>query len=172
MDEFDPDALTELPFGLPGKIYRSPMPFRPGDEYGELLNQFQQAGIQVVVVLLPRQEYLQKSGRDLIQIYHQAGMQTVEMPVQDFTVPEPLLLDKAIEETSSLARSGKNIVVHCYAGFGRTGTFMACMAERLLNKSSKEAIEWVRQFVPPALENEDQIRFVSEYGERYADNQR
>jgi len=172
MDTFDPDGLTELPFGMPGKIYRSPMPFHPGDEYGGLLDQFRLTGIQAVVLLMPRPEYLQKAGRDLAELYRHAGMKIVDMPVQDFTIPEPVSMDKALDETLALARSGKNIVVHCYAGFGRTGTFMACMAVRLLNKTGREAIEWVRQFVPPALENEAQIRFVSEYGERYADYKR
>ena len=172
MDLFNSDSLTEMPFGLPGKIYRSPMPFHPGDDDGELLDQYHQAGIQVVVLLLPRSEYLQKSGRDLAGIYHRAGIKLVELPVLDYTTPDPILLEKALDETLTLARSGNNVAIHCYAGFGRTGTFLACMAVRQLNKTGQEAIDWVRQFVPPALENEAQTYFVVEYGERHAHHQR
>ena len=32
--------LTELPFGFPGRIFRSPMPFGPYDLHGEVYDRF------------------------------------------------------------------------------------------------------------------------------------
>jgi protein-tyrosine phosphatase len=49
------------------------------------------------------------------------------------------------------------------AGVGRTGTFMACMAKRHLSLDGQAAIDWVRQFIPGALESPIQERFVLEF---------
>jgi hypothetical protein len=43
--------LTELPFGFPGRIFRSPMPFGPYDLHGEVYDQFCEAQIAVIVLL-------------------------------------------------------------------------------------------------------------------------
>ena len=43
------------------------------------------------------------------------------------------------------------LVVHCHAGMGRTGLFLACLAQRALHMSPVEAIDWVRSYVPGAL---------------------
>src|SRR5713101_6228140 len=37
--------LTELPFGLPGRIFRSPMPFGPYDLHGEVYDRFREEQI-------------------------------------------------------------------------------------------------------------------------------
>ena len=46
--------LTELPFGLPGRIFRSPMPFGPYDPHGEVYDRFCEEQIAVIVLLAPR----------------------------------------------------------------------------------------------------------------------
>lgn len=167
-ENFDPLTLTELPFGFQGRIFRSPMPFRPGDEAGELFTRIKNLGVQVIVVLAPRQEYLAQTGLDLVQRYQEAGIETIEMPVEDFSVPNPEVLDQTLDLVITKARSGSNVVVHCQAGYGRTGTFMACLAVRALGLDGGQAIRWVRRYIPPALENRDQIEFVLEYGKRNA----
>jgi hypothetical protein len=40
-------SLTELPFGLPGRVFRSPMPFGPYDLHGEVYDQFCEEQITV-----------------------------------------------------------------------------------------------------------------------------
>jgi protein-tyrosine phosphatase len=172
MEDFNPYTLTELPFHLPGRVYRSPMPFHPQDSRGELFRSYQQAGVQAVVLLLPRDEVLRKTDRDLVEFYRREGLQVIEMPIQDFSVPQMDLLEAAIDEAVIQVNAGRNVVVHCYAGYGRTGTFLACMAVRVLNLDGRKAVSWVRKYVPPALENEEQVRFVQEYGARHADHSR
>jgi len=41
--------LTELPFSLPGRVFRSPMPFGPYDLHGEVYDQFREEQIRVIV---------------------------------------------------------------------------------------------------------------------------
>ena len=51
-------SVTELPLGLPGRIFCSPMPYGDFDPEGETLEAFQENHISVVVVLAEDQEIL------------------------------------------------------------------------------------------------------------------
>jgi hypothetical protein len=43
---------------------------------------------------------------------------------------------------------------------GRTGLFMAYLAKRCLGLSGAEALQWVRRFIPRAVETPEQQRLV------------
>jgi protein-tyrosine phosphatase len=163
MVSFQPFGLTELPFGLPGKIYRSPMPFQHGDVKGSVFQDYLSKGILVVVVLAEAEECLQRTGRDLPAFYRANGLEVVECPIADYAVPAWRPLDQALNDVIERASSGKNVAVHCYAGFGRTGTFMACLAHKVLGLNGEEAVKWVRRYIPNAIENEKQVQFVMEF---------
>src|SRR5215467_6973300 len=45
--------LTELPFGFPGHVFRSPMPFGPYDLHGEVYDRWCVEQIAVIVLLAP-----------------------------------------------------------------------------------------------------------------------
>ena len=136
--------LTELPFGLPGRLFRSPMPFGPYDLHGEVYDQFREAQIAVVVLLADDHECLQKAGRNLRELYPQGGMQVLYLPIPDFSVPAKDDLEQAVRRTIAYAEAGHNIVVHCSAGIGRTGLFLAYLAKQVLVLSGAEALAWVR----------------------------
>jgi protein-tyrosine phosphatase len=155
--------LIEMPFGLPGRVYRSPMPFRAGDTQGEIFRQYLEQQVSVVVILVDDAECLARSGRHLRLFYENNGLEVIHLPIPDFDVPTQETLSAAIETTLSRAHAGKNIAVHCYAGYGRTGMFLACMARRVLGLSADEAIEWVRSYVPSAIEVPEQIQVVEAF---------
>src|SRR5262249_6641624 len=48
--------LTELPFGFPGRIFRSPMPFGQYDLHGEVYDRFCEEQIAVIVLLASDEE--------------------------------------------------------------------------------------------------------------------
>ena len=156
--------LTELPFGLPGKIYRSPMPFSPYDPLSAVWDAYRLAEVSLVVVLTEPQEYLVHAGRDLPAFYRSAGLKVLHHPIPDFqSPPDPTALEAAITSVLRHAREGGAAAVHCMAGIGRTGTFMACMAKRHLGLDGRAAIDWVRKFIPAALESPVQERFVLDF---------
>jgi protein-tyrosine phosphatase len=155
--------LIELPFGLPGRVFRSPMPFRPGDTQGEVFRQYLDQQISVVVVLVDDAECLARSGRHLRQFYESSGLEVIHLPIPDFNVPTQAALSTTIEAALDRASAGKNLAVHCYAGYGRTGMFLACMARRVLGMSAYEAIEWVRSYVPTAIEAPEQVEVVKAF---------
>ena len=147
-------SLTEFPFGYPGNIFRSPMPFSPFDRLSQTWFEYQEHDVSVVVVLVEQQEYLVRAGRDLPAFYRGENLDVIHFPIPDFQVPGDLTAFKnVIELVDTHARAGKNIGVHCMAGIGRTGIFMACLAKHHLNLNGQEAIDWVRKFIPSAFMN-------------------
>lgn len=162
----DAAPLTLLPYGLPGKVFRSSMPFRLGDRDGQTLRAYLDQGVSVVVMLTDDDEAWDATGRDLRQVYSQAGLQVIYSPVDDFGIPQPQAFRSAVAEARRALEHGQNLAVHCYAGLGRTGTFLACLATEVLGMDAPQAVSWVRSYIPGAVENSRQVQFVREYAGR------
>jgi protein-tyrosine phosphatase len=152
--------LTELPFGLPGRVFRSPMPFGPYDLPREVYDQFCEAQIAVIVLLASDEECLHKTGCHLRALYLKAGFQVLYLPIPDFGVPTRDDLEQAVQHTIAYAQAGHHIVIHCSAGIGRTGLFTAYLAKRCPGLSGSDALQWVRRFIPHAVETPEQQRLV------------
>jgi protein-tyrosine phosphatase len=153
-----------LPYGLAGKIYRSPMPFSPAfDPDNKVLEAYIGACVDTVVMLTPDEEALAVTGRVLRNVYEQMGLTVIHVPVHDFSIPGLGQFEEAISQTLDAAQSGKTIAVHCHAGIGRTGTFAGCLAKTVFNITGEEAVSWVRQYFPKAVENVEQYQFVIDF---------
>ena len=51
-------------------------------------------------------------------------------------------------------------MVHCLAGVGRTGMFLASLAKLGMGYSSEDAVRWVREYIPGAIEIPEQEQLV------------
>jgi protein-tyrosine phosphatase len=153
-------SLTELPFGLPGRIFRSPMPFGPYDLHGEVYDRFREEQIAVMVLLASDEECLHKTGCNLRAFYRQEGFEVLYLPIPDFGIPPKDDLEQVVQHTIAYAQAGQHIVIHCSAGIGRTGLFMAYLAKRVFGFSGEEALQWVRYYIPRAVETPEQQRLV------------
>ena len=159
----DNQPVTLLPFPLPGRIYRSPMPFGSYDSGGVVLQEYIEKQISVIVPLASIEECEEKAHMNLHELYREKGFDVVSLPVEDYSVPSVEALSYVVNTVIEYARSNRNVVVHCSAGQGRTGTLMACLARALFGFSGDEAIRWTRRYVPGAVETELQEKLVREY---------
>ena len=82
------------------------------------------------------------------------------LPIPDFSVPTKDDLAQAVQHTIAHAQAGQHIAIHCSAGIGCTGLFMAYLGKRYLGLSGAEALQWVRRYIPHAVETPAQQQWL------------
>jgi len=75
--------------------------------------------------------------------------------VPDMTAPGPAVLRRAVGFIRKRLAGGRGVLVHCAAGYGRTGTVLACWL-RSEGRSAEEAIALVRAARPGSVEVPEQ----------------
>jgi predicted protein tyrosine phosphatase len=158
--DHQPRLLTELPLGLPGRIFRCSMPYSPYDPDGQVLQEMRSQAISVIVLLAEADECLTMTGRDLPGLYQQEGFQVLHLPIPDGSIPSKDELEDLVTAVIQHAQAGEHVAIHCYAGIGRTGLVAAAMAKRLLGMHGEAAIAWVRRYIPRAVETLAQRRLL------------
>ena len=158
------EALTEVPLGLPGRLFRCAMPFSGYDPRGRAFEEFRVQGVTVVVVLVGADECARLTGQDLYALYRDEGLDVVALPIPDFGVADLPRVRDVVSRVLDGLRDGRNVAVHCHAGIGRAGTILACVAREALGLGGDEVIPWLRRYVRGAIETPAQAQLVMRYG--------
>lgn len=93
-----------------------------------------------------------------------AGLEDCHEPVQDFHAPDPSRLDRILHFIETMRRQNKPVAVSCGAGYGRTGTVLACFLVQQ-GKSAREALDFIVQVRPGSAE---EINKYPDSGQREA----
>ena len=147
----------------PGRLAVASRP-RGGDWLEDEIASWQRAGVATVFSLLTAEEE-----RDL-DLAHEAeevkarGMNFVSFPIPDRGVPSSETeVATALEKVDADLASGKNVVIHCRQGIGRSGLLAACV---LVTKGldPANALEGVRTARGVDLpETEEQRRWIDHF---------
>lgn len=91
-----------------------------------------------------------------------AGLEDLQIPVQDFHAPSRQQIEEGLSFVQEQLQAGKPVAVSCGAGYGRTGTVLACYLVSG-GMSATEAIHKVRERRPDSIETEEQEQAVQEF---------
>ncbi|MGH9643667.1 MAG: protein-tyrosine phosphatase family protein [Terriglobales bacterium] len=147
----------------PGKLALAARP-RGGDWLEDEIANWRQAGIDEVLSLLMPEEERDLDLKNEAREVKKRGMKFVSFQIEDRKVPvSQANLAAALEKLDTDLATGKNIVIHCRQGIGRTGLVAACL---LVTKglSSGAAISTISEARGnPVPETEEQRRWVDSY---------
>lgn len=93
---------------------------------------------------------------------NEAGMMVVNVPVPDMQAPTARQIEHVLGTIERANATGMGVAVHCGAGLGRTGTFLAAyFVHKGMN--AREALGKVRDLRPGSIETTEQERAVEAY---------
>ena len=88
-------------------------------------------------------------------------------PIQDLSVPTDRdLFIKLLIHVKKLLDGDKSVLIHCYAGLGRTGLFATTLLVSL-GLEAKVSIEHIRKIRPGSIETIEQENFIKQWAFRF-----
>jgi protein-tyrosine phosphatase len=149
--------------GWPGKLAIAARP-RGGDWLEDELVEWSRAGVSTLVSLLTRDEEQSLGLHNEAALAKSQGMGFVSFPIADRQVPSsPSLLAEMLEKIGTHLSSGKDVLIHCRQGVGRSGLVAACL---LITKgwNPSAAVEQVSAARGVAIpETAEQGRWIEHY---------
>ncbi|HEX2915157.1 MAG TPA: dual specificity protein phosphatase 23 [Chloroflexia bacterium] len=146
-------ALSNFSWLIEGKLAGSARPGGDGPEEDDL-RFLQEQGIRAIVTLCH-----QSANPVLLEKYN---LMYKHLPVEDFEAPSFELIDKAVGYIERRIANNQPVLVHCRAGYGRTGTILACYLVKR-GMSPSQALAEVRRARPGSVEVKSQERAVLAY---------
>jgi protein-tyrosine phosphatase len=147
----------------PGRLALASRP-RGGDWLGDEMGTWRQSGVDRVLSLLTSDE---EQALDLKNEAREAkahGMAFSSLPIPDRQVPSSESeISAVLDGLEADLSAGKNIVIHCRQGIGRTGLVAACLliAKGMTPDGAVRTLSLAREI--PIPETEEQRRWIDHY---------
>jgi hypothetical protein len=92
---------------------------------------------------------------------------------KDMSVPDSMnfMLEIVKDMATTIYENGYKVLVHCHAGFGRTGVVIACFLIYVTNKSVDEIIEFIRDKRSGCIQKSSQFEYCQKF-KTYIDQSR
>ncbi len=160
---------VNLPDDVTGLLYLHSMPGRYED-WNKFVSEVHVKAINFIVCLVSEVEIQSKSTTYAKARSNQTLLcQTENFPIKDFSAPPPDCRAKFKEFIGRIVgnlRLGKNILIHCGAGIGRTGTVAICVLLEIgVRDIEAKQIVKIAGAHPEVPDQEDLITWYS-YGSR------
>ena len=147
----------------PGRLAVASRP-RGGDWLEDEIASWRRAGIDTVFSSLTPEEERDLDLADEGRQVRAHGMKFVSFPIPDRQVPSSETeLSAGLEKVDADLSSGKNVVVHCRQGIGRSGLIAACLlvSKGLDPESSVRSVSAARG--TPIPETAEQRHWIDHY---------
>ena len=161
------------PKGVEGKIILTCFPGRNEEKklfndqlFLDELENFHQLNCSAIVSLVEDIEFEKMYDKKFFvrEIYNK-NLNWFHLPIIDLKAPDHKFIDKW-QTTKSLLKNelinGKNIIIHCMGGKGRSGTIAAILLIEF-GDANKEVINMVREKRNGAIETKEQEDFILSY---------
>ena len=118
--------------------------------------------IDIIVSLLEISELKSLGCDNLIKEIKLNNFVWFHFPIIDFNIPTKnslLKLNLLLSDLERFLKEEKNIIIHCKAGLGRTGTIASLLLAKL-GISTKDAVQYIRKYRPGSIDTDEQKNFV------------
>ncbi len=147
----------------PGKLALAARP-RGGDWLEDEIARWHDSGVDIVLSLLsPDEEQTLGLGNEADAVKAQE-MDFLSLPIPDRQVPgSETEVAAAVERLNAKLSAGKNVLVHCRQGVGRTGLVAACLlvSQGLDPRAAVQALSAARGVAVP--ETREQRQWIDHY---------
>lgn len=147
----------------PGKLYVAARP-RGGDWLQDEVASWRRTGIDTVLSLLTPEEEKDLHLSDEAGEVKVGGIEFMSFPIPDRQVPSSeAKLAASLEEVDADLSHGKNVVIHCRQGIGRSGLVAACLLVKkgLDPSTAVETLSVARGI--PVPETAEQRQWIDRY---------
>ncbi|EPG72992.1 cyclin-dependent kinase inhibitor 3 [Leptospira fainei serovar Hurstbridge str. BUT 6] len=118
-------------------------------------------GVNRVISLLTENEYSEYGVIEIKEVYKTEGLDPIFFPILDQRIPDRKSLNELLEKIDKDLLSGKNVLIHCVGGLGRSGTIVAAYLILCSGYTVDEAIRTVREVRSErAIESIEQEEFL------------
>jgi len=128
---------------------------------------FKDDNISLVVTLLDNIEITRLNISTFGKFLKENNIYWKHFPIQDLSVPTDRdLFMKLLIHVKKLLDGDKSVLIHCYAGLGRTGLFATTLLVSL-GLEAKVSIEHIRKIRPGSIETIEQENFIKQWAFRF-----